>query len=104
MAWLFVTTLASLATNIAPRLVPRRGVDTAWRAWYPRGFGPSGSPRGMHKHSTLHTTFRKIQKIRAVQSLDGLLLTHQTNQVNIYCQVRLVLQSALCSTGQAKKY
>nr|DAN34063.1 MAG TPA: hypothetical protein [Caudoviricetes sp.] len=58
----------------------------------------------MHKHSTLRTTFRKIQKIRAVQSLDGLLLTHQTNQVNLYCQVRLVLQSALCSTGQAKKY
>ena len=66
--------------NIAPRLVPRRGVVMAWRAWYPRGFGPSGSPRGMHKHSTLHTTFRQNRENRAVPSLSLLLKLSQTNQ------------------------
>nr|DAN34064.1 MAG TPA: hypothetical protein [Caudoviricetes sp.] len=29
---MFVATLATLATNIAPLLVPRRGVVTTWRA------------------------------------------------------------------------
>nr|DAD79677.1 MAG TPA: hypothetical protein [Podoviridae sp. ct53O25] len=30
--WLFVAPLATLATNIGPLLVPRRGVVMAWRA------------------------------------------------------------------------
>lgn len=82
---MFVATLATLATNIGPLLVPRRGVVTTWRAWYPRGFGPSGSPRGKHKHSTLHTTFRKIQKF-------------QPYQVHLYCQ------STLSFTERTEKY